>query len=145
VGRREGRRGGDEESLEILQEGVDKSGDPQKFKSEGMAKATHSPAGAHEQQEVMIPGTCPSRGAGGGGGGGGGGVEVCAGKGGLSIAKGSVSMYADFSECGKPKAPPKVHILKSTYRIVSLYSKCTGPLTFEKKCFGLKCPCLKDH
>ncbi len=72
MGRREGRRGGDEESLEILQEGVDKSGDPQKFKSEGMAKATHSPAGAHEQQEVMIPGTCPSRGAGGGAGGGGG-------------------------------------------------------------------------
>ena len=51
------------QSLEILQEGVDKIGDPQKYEPEGMAKATHSPAVAHDQQEVMIPGTCPSRAA----------------------------------------------------------------------------------
>ena len=78
VGKREGRRGGDGESLKIL-------------------------------QEAMIPGTCPSGGRGGG--------EVCAGEeqGGLSRSKGSVSVYvyADCSECGKPKAPLKVHILKS--------------------------------
>jgi len=109
VGKREGRRGGDGESLKILQEGVDKIGDPQTYEAEGMAKATHSPAVAHEQQEAMIPGTCPSGGRGG--------VEVCAGEeqGGLSRSKGSVSVYvyADCSECGKPKAPLKVHILNS--------------------------------
>ena len=63
VGKREGRRGGDGESLKILQEGVDKIGDPQKYEADGMAKATHSPAVAHDQQEVMIPWTCPSRAA----------------------------------------------------------------------------------
>ena len=51
------------QSLEILQEGGDKIGDPQKYEADGMAKATHSPAVAHDQQEVMIPWTCPSRAA----------------------------------------------------------------------------------
>jgi len=47
------------QSLQILQEGVAKIGDPQKYEAEDMAKATIAPAVAHEQEQVRSPSCAP--------------------------------------------------------------------------------------